>query len=571
MNYLNLEKRLKRVFDLFLLKKTGVLWVFVLIFIGSLIIQISSPNLLGHDDSYFYIKIAELTKGHGGLYHEFPWLYYTTYNHHFKGLHFLSTLLFIPFTYLGNLIIGAKVATAFFFALVMALFYFILKKVNIRHTWFWVLFLLASSYSFIFRMHLSRPLSISLFFLLLGFYALIKKKYWLLFIVSFFYVWAYDGYLIILFFSILYCLVWFLTNRKIHIKSFLVCLSGVLWGTIINPYFPTNLIREHSLGANPLFTFLIVPQSAEWVPPEILGTFLSDHLVIISFALFFVGYLFWRSSTYEKEKAQEKFLINFFFIIVVFLFFMTSRSVRFFEYWSPFLFIGVAYFYQMVFYKKYIGFLSRGVDDLVKSCIVRFRSFFRKIVVILKKLTNPKNIRIVILCFIVILTYFLIHNILLLRNHLNETPSHLRYQGATDWLKKNTPKQSIVFNAAWDNFPQLFFMNTHNYYVVGLDMLFMYQYNPQLYWLDRDIGDYGLVCNSKENCAKNQFCALDIDNAIAKTISETFNSHYIFIDQLFYNKKNRHQELYNILSASGLFEKSFQDDNYPEVTIFKVK
>jgi hypothetical protein len=165
----------------------------------------------------------------------------------------------------------------------------------------------------------------------------------------------------------------------------------------------------------------------------------------------------------------------------------------------------------------------------------------------------------------------LIHNILSLKSHLDGTPSHLRYRGATEWFKKNTPEKSIVFNAAWDNFPQLFFMNTHNYYVVGLDMLFMYQYNPQLYWLGRSIGDYGLVCNSKESCTKNQFCTLGRDNPIAKTISETFNSRYVFIDQLFYNKKNRNQELYNILNASGLFEKSFQDNNYPEVIIFKVK
>jgi hypothetical protein len=65
------------------------------------------------------------------------------------------------------------------------------------------------------------------------------------------------------------------------------------------------------------------------------------------------------------------------------------------------------------------------------------------------------------------------------------------FEGASTWLKENTPPGSRVFQTDWDDFPRLFYFNTHNTYLVGLDPTYMQLYNPALYdlWVDVTKGD----------------------------------------------------------------------------------
>ena len=43
------------------------------------------------------------------------------------------------------------------------------------------------------------------------------------------------------------------------------------------------------------------------------------------------------------------------------------------------------------------------------------------------------------------------------------------YRDGALWLARNTPAGSRVFTTGWDDFPHMFFWNTHNTYLVGLD------------------------------------------------------------------------------------------------------
>jgi hypothetical protein len=55
-----------------------------------------------------------------------------------------------------------------------------------------------------------------------------------------------------------------------------------------------------------------------------------------------------------------------------------------------------------------------------------------------------------------------------------------QYQGAAYWLKENTPSGQLVYNSSWDDFPFLFFYNSSNAYVNGLDTGYLYAVSPQL-------------------------------------------------------------------------------------------
>jgi len=64
---------------------------------------------------------------------------------------------------------------------------------------------------------------------------------------------------------------------------------------------------------------------------------------------------------------------------------------------------------------------------------------------------------------------------------IQNTSSYQRYAQASAWLKTNTPAGTRVFQTDWDDFPRLFYHNTHNTYLIGLDPTYMQLYNADLY------------------------------------------------------------------------------------------
>jgi hypothetical protein len=58
---------------------------------------------------------------------------------------------------------------------------------------------------------------------------------------------------------------------------------------------------------------------------------------------------------------------------------------------------------------------------------------------------------------------------------------------ASAWLAENTPAGARIFQTDWDDFPRLFFYNTRNTYLIGLDPTYMQLYDEDLYDLWRDI------------------------------------------------------------------------------------
>jgi hypothetical protein len=72
----------------------------------------------------------------------------------------------------------------------------------------------------------------------------------------------------------------------------------------------------------------------------------------------------------------------------------------------------------------------------------------------------------------------------------NSKPYDL-YAGASAWLEQNTPAGARVFQTDWDDFPRLFFYNTHNTYLAGLDPTYMQLYDADLFavWVKITQGD----------------------------------------------------------------------------------
>ena len=157
-----------------------ILLIILVLGIGE-IITFSVPTL-GRDD-YYHIKYSEILREEG-IQKEMPALYYTSLRENFYDSYFLYHFLLIPFTY-GDLILGAKIALLFFFALLVIGFFKFLRYFKIPYPSFWVIVFIFTSSFFMVRLLSVRPFSIATLFYLGTLFFLFTKKYKYLFPLAF--------------------------------------------------------------------------------------------------------------------------------------------------------------------------------------------------------------------------------------------------------------------------------------------------------------------------------------------------------------------------------------------------
>jgi len=529
MNYLNS-----------IYKNKDIILVFLLTFLLFALIQFSTTNLAGND-SHLYIKLAELTRDNG-LMREFPWLNATIMKDNFTGLHFLYYILLIPFTFFGNLVFGAKIASLFFLSAMVAVFYTTLKKLKLRYNFFWFLFLLASSGYFLFRMNLARPLNFSVIFLLLIFYALIKKNNLLLFIISFFYVWAHGSFPLAIFLTLTFVALNYIYSKKIYYKTILASLGGTISAVLINPFFPNNIsyFGIYYLNQTP---YQLTAQIMEWQPIGIYQIFYDAPVLLISFlilsAIFCVKFILGIINNKEfknTQKAESKIITRFLFIVSISFFIGMLLQGRFIDYWVPFSVIFVAFYAELLYFKF---FKNDSFDNLKNK--LKLPNFF-----------SAENIRICGASILVVIIAFSIWSkINFVLSECGTDKSNKNIRETSLWLKENTPEKSIVFNVNWGDFSKMFFYNARNYYVLGLDGKFMYNLSPEKYWFYAHLSD-GVVCN-KEECDEG-----NNNLSIYEVLKNEFNADYIFVslvcDDFDYT------DLINILNSDSRFEKVYENE-----------
>jgi hypothetical protein len=115
------------------------------------------------------------------------------------------------------------------------------------------------------------------------------------------------------------------------------------------------------------------------------------------------------------------------------------------------------------------------------------------------------------------------------------------YANASSWLEKNTPAGSRVFQTDWDDFPRLFYYNTHNTYLIGLDPTYLQLYDTDLYDLWAEITQ-GNVENP------------------SRIIATTFGSHYVHTDL-------HHEDFLRVAAEDPGLREVYRDD---QAVIFEV-
>ena len=83
--------------------------------------------------------------------------------------------------------------------------------------------------------------------------------------------------------------------------------------------------------------------------------------------------------------------------------------------------------------------------------------------------------------FIIVIAIFGVQTLRIVSGYIKGLPPQDMFKEPATWLKENTNFGDIIFNTRWDNFSFLFFWNQHNHYINGMDPIFEYTFNKNLY------------------------------------------------------------------------------------------
>lgn len=420
--------------------------LFVLFFIGMAIVQFATPDM-PDNDGYYHIKLAWLMRTES-LKPDFPWLPLSILNEaEFYDHHFLFHVALIPFTF-GNLRLGAKWAAVFFSAITFLSIWYLFHRQKVTASWVWALALLGISDAFLYRMSITRAQSLSLAVLAIGLAWLLEGKYKHLAVLSFLYVWMYDAFPLILALAGLHFIAVLLMERRLEFRPLLWVGIGIIAGLLINPYFPNNLIFTYRHLLPKLTGATSVSVGNEWYPYD-TGQLLNNSLP--AFIAFVSGtFALGLSGRKMDLRTTVSFLIALLFGLMLF------KARRFVEYFPPFALIFAAFAWSPLF-----------SDRQPDSVPLKFPAFLQA------------NLNLILLAAVV--SAGVIKTIPAAQSSLSNSNPYDLYGGASLWLMQNTPAGERIFQTDWDDFPRLFFYNTHNTYLAGLDPTYMQLYNSDLY------------------------------------------------------------------------------------------
>ena len=449
-----------------------------------------------------------------GLKPNFPWLPLTILNaREFYNHHFLFHVLLIPFTF-GDLLVGAKLAAVVFSGVAFWLVWRLFDKQKVPYAAIWALGLLAVSEAFIYRMSIPRAQSLSLGVLVLGLEWLLRGKHKRLFFLGFIYVWLYNAFPLLLVVAGAYTLAVWLIDKRLNLKPLFFSGLGIAAGLLINPYFPYNIafIFQHILPK--LIDTTATNVGNEWYPYTTQQLLRNSPLTLALFA----------SAVLALGLSKQRMSVNTatgFFLTIIFGL-MLFQSRRFIEYFPAFVLMFTAFAWAPIIAET----REKAHDRALKMT----RIWQRKLV---------QNL--VLLALVVVFLPIAWKTLLDSQSSLQRAKPNELFQGASAWLVENSPAGARIFQTDWDDFPRLFFYNTHNTYLVGLDPTYMQFYDADLYavWVDITRGR--------------------VENP-SQIIEENFNAEFILSDLT-------HREFLGEAAVDPRLQEVYRDD---ESVIFQV-
>jgi hypothetical protein len=566
-------------------------------------LQLSTQGVCcGDFDGYYHIKWSRLLWeriSSGQLRPpQFTWLPLTTLNpNDYVDHHLFFHILQIPFTWFGDLRMGAKVASIFYASLALLSCYWLIVRYRISYVLCWLIALLACSAPFLYRLNMAKAPPVAIIFMVIGIYLLFEKKYVWLAPLAFLFVWTYSLFVTLIAAAFVWTCVVAWSERRFEWRPFALTLAGSILGLVVNPYFPKNvkLLIEHIVmkARSGNFTTAV---GTEWYPYEswyLLGS------CLIAFAAMLIGYIAYNG--HDRKRAARPL---FFLVFSTMLMILSFRYRRFVEYWPPFAVLFAAFSLQPIFeglkntaarlpssvMDELLPFLDRhdpppsaesrqrerarhwlesevaligfSLGILLYFIALQFyqnQGFIRRFNALLIEVLVGALLIVVGLSVymayrrwtkasaaagIALMCTILFFNIHETSKSITEDRVPDYYAGGMQWIKENVQPGQIIFNTDWDDFPKMFYLDTTHAYTSGLDPTYLLDQNAELSKLYVDI----TLGNEKDP---------------GPLIRDRFGARYVFSDN-----EQVHDNFYAAAMDSGWFGKVYEDE---ECTVLRIR
>lgn len=427
---------------------------------------------LADPDSFYHARLTVLMRD-SGLVRTFLWtqssLYSTVFIDHHLGYH----LLLIPWVSIWPPLLGLQLATIAFATLTIVFITWLMRRWRVPWWGLGALLLLTAS-PFIFRLSLGKAPSVGVGFALVGYYLIVERKLGWLFWWMWGFVWLYSAWPLLPVMAALFVAVsavrfwpqglkrmWAELWQPANMKLLGVVVAGCIAGLVINPYFPENMRYLQQLFTMALVAYhKFIGVGGEWYPydpfqfaSELTFPLLVWILAAISWVIHFRR---------QSDLSRTTWVLTFIFFIY------TLRARRQVEYLSPLLILST-------------GLVAR--DSVAGWAQVTWAEFWQRFSSWCPSWLKVRWVQILlVIYFVAVVPWGLLRGIANARYFLTQGFRYDSLAGAAQWLQQHTPPATVVFQTDWGTFPLLFYHNTHNYYLTGLDQTFMYVYNQDHYW-----------------------------------------------------------------------------------------
>ncbi|MCC6825339.1 MAG: hypothetical protein IT172_06300 [Acidobacteria bacterium] len=448
----------------------------------------------GDWDGYYHIKWSSMLWENfrqGKWLPTFEWLPLTVLNpRDYADHHFLFHLLQIPFLWLFEPVMAAKVSTIFYGTFAIFSVYWLIFRYGVKHQLIWLGALLTCANAFYYRMNMAKAPPLTIIITVLGIHLLFRRKYVWLLPLMFAFVWTYSLFPLLFFAAIIWTAIIAWNEHRFEWRPLAYTGAGLVLGNVINPYFPNNLFLfvEHFAEKFKVGSDFVVAVGGEWYSytgQELLTEF------PVAFAAMLLGYILFMPRG-GKLPERATFFLAFASILVAAQF----RSKRFAEYFPPFAILFGAFSWQAFtapkvaelpdeFQREIDPYLDKGKPAPSASLWAYTKSAFVWVLGIALSIM-----------FLVSLVGFHKFGIEItgVSESIRANEPASKYEKAMQWATgtdengvENIPAGEMIFNCTWDDFPKLFFYDTKHTYVYGLDPNYLYSENPDLYKLLKDL------------------------------------------------------------------------------------
>ena len=438
-------------------------------------------------DAFYHFRHAEIygSAGAGGVFRtDFPWVHHSVISKFSSDLWYGFHLVIVPFTLLDDPILGMRLAGIFITFMFLISFYAACVYFNIRPVLFWPFFLLFSSAFLLLRLSMLRPQVLSLGLSLLLLALLATESIWGVFFAALVSTFLHLNLFFVSFLVLaVFAIVKILGEKVFPWRECLALTSGVLVGWLLRPnpggaaqilYVQLfQVTSEKIIGGSPL------DFGAELLPLKLTSD--SNYLLFTVLLLLSLLYVSWRF--FKKDLAlssREKTIL------------LTAASL------------------SIVFFLISVGFARRAFDFCSGFGVILIGFVFSRY------FYENRPARLVLICAFVVLVPYGVNR----RNEfLFGGWDPYRFESAAKWMAVNSKPGEIVFNARWEYFPELFFWNTKNLYSNGMDPIFQYAYDRDLYRK----GYYLLTGEGDPGGSKDPY----------RILKEDFKARYVFLAKPF--------------------------------------